>query len=125
MNLAPGVIFGVLLIILSVLAGLGFRALVGRTRAWPVMPGSRAGVLSRPSASDEHTALTAIERIEEHANRALSRTAGLEGTRLDFGTASDGSLEIWVDDRRYDSLSEIPDVRIRQAIEDAVAAFNR
>lgn len=125
MNLAPGLTLGVLLIILSVLAGLGFRALAGRSRAWPRLPGSTPGGPSASSASDEHTASSAIERIEEHANRALSRTPGLEGTRLDFGTASDGSLEIWVDDRRYQSLSEIADVRIRQAIEDAVAAFNR
>jgi len=125
MNLAPGLTLGVLLVILSVLAGLGFRALAGRSRAWPRLPGSTPGGPSGSSAPDEHTASSAVERIEEHANRALSRTPGLEGTRLDFGTASDGSLEIWVDDRRYQSLSEIADVRIRQVIEDAVAAFNR
>lgn len=125
MNLAPGVTLGVLLVILSVLAGLGFRALAGRTRAWPKMPGSQPSGPSGSSAPDEHTASTALERIEEQANRALSLTPGLEGTRLDFGTASDGSLEIWVDDRRYQTLAEIDDVRIRRAIEDAVAAFNR
>lgn len=125
MGIAPGVALGVVLIIASVLAGLGFRAMAGRARAWPMMPGSKASAPAPPTGTGERAASTAIERIEEQANQTLSRTAGLEGTRLDFGTAADGSLEIWVDDRRYDSLGDIPDARIRKAIEDAVAAFNR
>ena len=125
MSIAPGIALGVVLIIASVLAGLGFRAMAGRTRAWPRMPGSSQSPLSGPTGTGERLASTAIERIEEQANQTLGRTAGLEGTRLDFGTAADGSLEIWVDDRRYDSLGDIPDARIRKAIEDAVAAFNR
>jgi hypothetical protein len=44
---------------------------------------------------------------------------------LDFGTAIDGSLEIWVDGERYNSVEEIPDERIRRAIAEAVEKYNR
>jgi hypothetical protein len=47
------------------------------------------------------------------------------GVRVDFATAHDGSLEIWIGDDRYTSVDAIPDPRVRQAVADAVAAFNR
>jgi hypothetical protein len=57
-------------------------------------------------------------------NDALVK-AGLGSTQVDFGTAHDGSLEIWIGDQRYTSVEALPDPRIRQAVADAVAAFNR
>jgi hypothetical protein len=44
---------------------------------------------------------------------------------LDFGTAIDDSLNIWVDGERYQAIEDIPDARIRKAIVDAVNAFNK
>jgi hypothetical protein len=49
----------------------------------------------------------------------------MAGARVDFGTAADGSLEIWVGEERYASVDQVRDPRIRQAIQDAVAAYNK
>ncbi len=125
MSLPPGVFLGILLILVSVLAGLGFRSLFGRTRAWPQLPGATKAIRSPQKKTDERAASAVAERIEEQVNRRLSRTPGLETTRVDFGTAEDGSLEIWIGERRFGSVAEIGDARVRQAIEAAVAAFNQ
>ena len=73
---------------------------------------------------EEHQAAAASEAIEELVNLKLAKIPGLAGTRIDFGSAADGSLEIWIGDQRYTSIDEIPDQRIRQAVREAVASFN-
>jgi hypothetical protein len=65
------------------------------------------------------------EQIEEMANRLLKAHPDLRGVNLDFGTAIEGSLEIWVNSERYSSIEEIPDERIRNAINEAVQEYNR
>jgi hypothetical protein len=76
-----------------------------------------------PDPSERQASATS-EAIEKLVNDALVK-AGLGGTQVDFGTAHDGSLEIWIGDQRYTSVEALPDPRIRQAVADAVAAFNR
>jgi hypothetical protein len=48
----------------------------------------------------------------------------LAGTLVDFGTAPDGTLEIWVNDKRYADSDHVPDERIRVVIQQAVAMYN-
>jgi len=72
----------------------------------------------------ERLAAASSEAIEELANQALAK-AGLTGLRVDFGTAHDGSLEIWIGEDRYTSVDSIPDERVRRAVAEAVASFNR
>ena len=79
----------------------------------------------QPGASEgERLAAASSEAIEELANQALAK-AGVAGPRVDFGTAHDGSLEIWIGEDRYTSVDSIPDERVRQAVAEAVASFNR
>jgi len=80
-----------------------------------------------PSAAGaaELEAAVVSEAIEDLVNRKLAEMPALAGRRVDFGTAADGSLEIWVGDERYASVDAIRDPRIRQAVRDAVEAFNR
>jgi hypothetical protein len=73
---------------------------------------------------EEHQAAAASEAIEELVNLNLAKIPGLAGTHIDFGSAADGSLEIWIGDQRYTSVDEIPDPRIQQAVREAVASFN-
>lgn len=65
------------------------------------------------------------EQIEEVANRLLKSHPDLREVNLDFGTSIEGSLEIWGNNERYCSIEEIPDERIRNAINEAVQEFNR
>ena len=80
----------------------------------------------RPSSiGDELQAAPISEAVEDLVNQRLASLPGLAGTRVDFGTAADGSLEIWIGDQRYTSVDEIRDRRIRQAVADAVASYNK
>ena len=73
----------------------------------------------------EAAASTIAEQIAEMANRELADHPGRPKVRIDFGTAVDGSLEIWVGSDRYRSVGDIPDVGVREAVARAVAKFNR
>jgi len=69
---------------------------------------------------------TAIaEAIEERVKEILASEGNPHAYRLDFGTAQDGSLDIWVDDVHYHSVDEIRDEPIRRAVKQAVEEFNR
>jgi hypothetical protein len=65
------------------------------------------------------------EQIEEMAKRRLMQYPDLASTKLDFGTASDGTIDIWVNGEPFDDVENIPDDRIRAAIKAAVEEFNR
>jgi hypothetical protein len=95
------------------------RASVRAATTAPRIEGESAG------AGGELVAAPSSEAIEDLVNQRLAAAPGLSGTRVDFGTAADGSLEIWVGDERYLSVDEIRDPRIRQAVQDAVAAYNK
>jgi hypothetical protein len=73
----------------------------------------------------ERLASASSEAIEEIVNQRLAGIPGLAETRVDFGTAADGSLEIWIGWERYASVEEIPDARIRDAVREAVSTYNR
>jgi hypothetical protein len=78
-----------------------------------------------PPAGEEFQAAPISEAVEDLVNQRLAAMPGLAGTRVDFGTAADGSLEIWIGEQRYTSVDEIGDRRIRQAVQDAVASYNK
>lgn len=81
---------------------------------------------TKPLGREEERKASAIsEAIEEMVNQKLAGIPGLADTRVDFGTAADGSLEIWIGWERYASVDEISDPRIRDAVREAVAAYNR
>jgi hypothetical protein len=65
------------------------------------------------------------EQIEEMVRERLAKDPALSGVSLDFATAVDGSLEIWVDGDRYTSVEDIPDEGIRKAVAESVDEFNR
>ena len=77
------------------------------------------------SIGDELQASLISEAVEDLVNQRLASLPELAGTRVDFGTAADGSLEIWIGDQRYTSVDEIGDPRVRQAVLDAVASYNK
>jgi hypothetical protein len=88
-------------------------------------PSSMMDVSEARTDKGEFKASLIGEQIEEMVRQRLVKDPSLAGVSLDFGTAADGSLEIWVDGDRYTSVDDIPDERIRTAVTDAVAEFNR
>ena len=73
----------------------------------------------------EEQASPISEEIEGMVQKQLAQYPDLAGQVIDFGTAADGSLEIWIGGKRYENVSDIPDVRVREAITEAVDKFNR
>lgn len=76
---------------------------------------------------DEHEQAASLvaEQIEEMVRSELAQYPDLANVILDFGTMPNGTLDIWVGGQQYDDVKDIPDERIRRAIQGAVEEFNR
>lgn len=114
---------GIGLVLIAMGALITWRRSSVRAGAIGSRPRRMARGSSRPG--EERQAAAASEAIEDLVNQRLAAIPGLATTRVDFGTLPDGSLEIWVGDERYTSVEDIRDQRIRQAVAEAVASFNR
>ena len=88
-------------------------------------PASFKAVANAKLEEGEKAAALVSEQIEEMVKGTLAAHEDLSELDLDFATASDGTLEIWVDGTKYETPESIPDERIREAISSAVRAFNR
>lgn len=73
----------------------------------------------------ESLAAPFAEQIEDILQAQMSNDPHLKSYEVDFGTGSDGSLEIKVGDKSYTSVEQIPDERLRLAIKQAVAIYNQ
>ncbi len=73
---------------------------------------------------NEEQASPSSEQIEGMVRKRLAEYPDLAEQVVDFGTAEDGSLEIWIANKRYASVDDIPDARVREAISEAVKEFN-
>jgi hypothetical protein len=73
----------------------------------------------------ERPAAIISEQIEEQVKEILKAQGKMLDREIDFATAADGSLEIWIDGIKYSEVSEIPDEDIREALMKAVDEFNR
>jgi hypothetical protein len=65
------------------------------------------------------------EQIEEIVKSKLAQYPDLLEMHFDFRTTAGGMLEIIFGERTYQDVDQIPDERVRQAIAEAVAEFNR
>lgn len=73
----------------------------------------------------ERSSSIASEQIEALVRQKLDTYPDLADTVLDFATADDGTVDVWVDQQQYDDIEDIPDQRIRAAIKEAVKSFDR
>jgi hypothetical protein len=73
----------------------------------------------------ENEAAAFAEQIEDILRAQLSADPFLRSyDDIDLGTGQDGGLEIRVGDKRYTSVEQIPDLRLREAITQAVKTYN-
>ena len=72
----------------------------------------------------EKRASLVSEQIEERVKQILVSQGLALDEKIDFGTASDGSLEIWIEETAYTSVDKIPDKNVRNAVAKAVEEFN-
>ncbi len=73
----------------------------------------------------ESLAAPFAEQIEDILRSQMSADPYLSSLNVDFGTGADGGLEITVGEKVYKAIEQIPDVRLREAINQAVAAYNQ
>lgn len=74
----------------------------------------------------ENEAAAFAEQIEDILRSQLSADPFLRSyDDIDLGTGPDGGLEIRIGDKRYASIEQIPDLRLREAITQAVATYNQ
>lgn len=73
----------------------------------------------------ESVAAPFAEQIEDVLRSQMSADPYLNSLDVDFGTDSNGALEIKVGDKVYKTIAEISDLRLREAITQAVATYNQ
>jgi hypothetical protein len=86
-------------------------------------PATKAMIADARIDPGERVASTAAEQIEERVKQKLAQYPDLAGTKIDFGSVPDLTVDIWVNDVQYDDVDDIPDERIRRAIQEAAASF--
>ncbi len=71
----------------------------------------------------EQLAAPFAEQIEDILREKLAQNPALTNYKVDLGTAADGSLEIWVNDKKFSEVDALPDDGLKQAFFDAVEAW--
>ncbi len=118
----------VMLIAIALVLVVALLAWYTGTRRFPpteLSPDSRARVSEARLDPGERPASLAAEQIEEVVRRSLAPYADLAALKLDFGAGPGGELQIWVNGHPYSRPDDIPDARIREAIQQAVSQINR
>jgi hypothetical protein len=124
----PLIVVGVFFLILFI-AALIFGLVIQRRRGaskTSARPGADwVNSISSPAASGgERMASLVSETIEDLVRERMQMDPTLQGQKIDFGTSSDGALEIWIDDERYLDVDAIPNKEIRTIIQEAVKVYN-
>lgn len=73
----------------------------------------------------ERLAAPFAEQIEDIARSMIDSDPELSGVHVDFGTAPDGCLEIWIGDKRYMDIGQLPNEKLRVIIRQAVEKYNQ
>jgi len=115
----------VVVVIVALIIVVGFALMTRRaTRGPKPAPESQQWVARAKVETGERESALVSEEIKELVRVKLAAYPDLARVKLDFATSPDGSLGIWVDQTHYHSVAEIPDERLRQAIQAAVQEWN-
>ena len=73
----------------------------------------------------ERLAAPFAEQIEDIVRAKMQADPELAEIKIDFGTDKDSTLEIWVNEKKYKSISDLPDERLKRIMRDAVKRFRK
>lgn len=116
---AAVVVVAALLVV--VLAAMSRRTIGAAPQA---RPESEQWVAEAKIEPEEQVASPVAEEIEERVRAQVAEYPDLRRAKIDFVTGPDGSLEIHLDAARYQSVDDVPDLRLRKAIQAAVQEWN-
>ena len=72
----------------------------------------------------EKVATPFAEQIEDVLRAKVESDPYLKSFTIDFGTAADGGLEIWVNGEKHDGVANLPDEQLKQSLLEAVKDWN-
>ncbi len=72
----------------------------------------------------EKLAAPFAEQIEDVLRAKIENDPALKALNVDFGTAPDGGLEIWMDGEKFVGVANLPDERLKAALLQAVREWN-
>jgi len=75
--------------------------------------------------ADEKLAAPFAEQIEDIIRAKLEEDVHLNRFKIDLGTGSDGSLEIWVNGKMYPDIESLPDERLQKVFKDAIEQWDK
>lgn len=73
----------------------------------------------------EKLAAPFTEQIEDIFRAKIEADPDLNHYQIDLGSAPDGTLEFWVNDRKYTNVNDLPDNRLKRAFREAVVKWNK
>jgi hypothetical protein len=72
----------------------------------------------------EKLAVPFTEQIEDIFRARIEADPDLNHYQIDLGSAPDGTLEIWVNDKKYTNVNDLPDNRLKRAFRESVRQWN-
>lgn len=72
----------------------------------------------------EKVAAPFAEQIEDILRAKAKSDPYLKSLDIDFGTAADGGLEIWVNGTKYDGVASLPDEKLKETLLQVVKDWN-
>ena len=73
----------------------------------------------------ERVASPFVEQIEDIVRARMTEDPALASLEVDFGTAADGRLEVWVDGESYTDIDQIPSARLREVVHRAIESWEQ
>lgn len=73
----------------------------------------------------EKLAAPFTEQIEDIFRAKIEANPDLNHFQVDLGSAPDGTLEIWVNDKKYANVNDLPDDRLKRAFRESVLKWNK
>jgi len=110
----------------ALLIAVGFQKLRGRGLS--AATGIRAKAprpVSLAAGETDRQASAAAEALQAIVRRRMAADPAFAEESLDFGTAPDGSVEVWLNGQAYAGVDQVPDQRLRDLIAQAADEFNR
>jgi hypothetical protein len=73
----------------------------------------------------EKLAAPFTEQIEDIFRAKIEADPELNHYQVDLGSAPGGTLEFWINDKKYTNVNDLPDERLKKAFRESVAKWNK
>jgi len=73
----------------------------------------------------EKVAAPFTEQIEDIFHAKIAADPELSHFQVDLGSAPDGTLEFWVNDKKYTNVNDLPDNKLKRAFRESVRQWNK